>query len=36
MMLLASTVATKDTDLNQQVRDEVEVMATEMVMVLWK
>ena len=33
MMLLASTVATKDTDLNQKVRYEVEVMAAEMVMV---
>ena len=34
MMLLASMVATKDSDLNQKVRDEVEVMAVEVVMVV--
>ena len=35
-MLLASMVATKDTDLNQKVRDEVEVevMAMDVVMVM--
>ena len=33
MMLLASMVGTKDTDLNQKVGDEVEVMATDVVMV---
>ena len=33
MMLLAGMVATKDTDQNQKVRDEVEVMATDVVMV---
>ena len=34
MMLLASMVATKDTDLNQKVRGKVVVVATDVVMVV--